>query len=135
MMQAKIDCEKVLIVEDDVSIRESLNDVLEDHGYRPVTAGNGRQALELLSALDELPCAIVLDLMMPVMDGRDFRAAQLQSPRLASIPVIVLSAYRDVRQDAEQMKANAFLNKPLNVRDLLSAVERYCSAHAGHTTH
>ena len=125
MMQAKIDCEKVLIVEDDVSIRESLNDVLED---------NGRQALELLSALDELPCAIVLDLMMPVMDGRDFRAAQLQSPRLASIPVIELSAYRDVRQDAEQMKANAFLNKPLNVRDLLSAVERYCSAHAGHTT-
>src|ERR1022692_5028349 len=86
----------VLIVEDDEDIRESLQDFLQDHNYQTIGAVNGRDALKRLAASDLRPCAIILDLMMPVMDGRAFREEQLRSPALAEIPTILILAPNDV---------------------------------------
>jgi CheY-like chemotaxis protein len=69
---------------------------------------------------------ILLDLMMPVMDGHAFRAEQLKDPRLAEIPVVVVSAYRDANVQAEQLKASRFLKKPPALDEMLAAIEDYC---------
>jgi len=68
----------------------------------------------------------LLDLMMPVMDGRDLREEQMRDPALSPIPVIVISAFRDVEQTAQQMKVAAHVKKPVSLRDLVQLVERYC---------
>ena len=116
----------VLVIEDDSDIRTALIDVLNEHGYEAVGAVNGLDALEKLRAPQEKkPCLIVLDLMMPVMDGRAFREEQLNSPELASIPVVVVTAYRDIIDQA--MRITDFLRKPLDVDDLVATVRRYCA--------
>jgi len=78
-------------VEDDAAVRGALQDALSDDGFEVATAENGRAALELLRA-GRRPSAILLDLMMPVMDGWDFRQEQLNDPSLKDIPVVVLTA-------------------------------------------
>ena len=116
----------VLVVDDDLDIRSALIDVLEDHGFEAEGAINGRDALDKLQAAGEKkPCLIVLDLMMPVMDGIAFRAEQLNTPELATIPVVVVSAYREIADQAI-LKITDFLRKPLNIDDLIAAVRRYC---------
>src|SRR5262245_13335746 len=83
----------VLIVDDDHDIREALSQVLGDEGWVVATAADGREALDYLDAhRDALPEVILLDLMMPVMSGGEFRAEQLKDPSLAPIPVVVISA-------------------------------------------
>ncbi len=114
----------VLVVEDDADIRVALMDVLEEHGYEAVGAVNGLDALEKLKAGALKPCLIVLDLMMPVMDGRAFREQQLQDSALAPIPVVVVSAYREIADQA--LRITEFLRKPLDVDELVQAVRRYC---------
>src|SRR5262245_10967205 len=94
----------VLIIEDDVSIRATMREALELLGYEAQVAQNGREALEILSK-DYRPCLILLDLMMPVMDGWEFRRAQEQDPRLKDIPVIVVSADGNAKQKARKMSA------------------------------
>jgi CheY-like chemotaxis protein len=116
----------VLIVDDDRDIRDSLVEVLEDHGYHAVGAGNGREALDTLRTSSEVPCLILLDLMMPVMDGREFREEQLKNPEWTDIPVIVISAYNDVAEQARALEAE-HLRKPLAMRPLIDAVRRYCA--------
>ena len=101
----------VLVVEDDDGIRESLVELLSDHGYEAVGAAHGRDALAKLGALDPRPSVIVLDLMMPIMDGRSFREEQLRHPTLRSIPVIVISAYKDVSYDVQDLQAAAYLEE------------------------
>ncbi len=120
----------VLVIDDDVDIREGLVEALEEHGYAAVGARNGRHALDLLRGAEHLPCFIILDLMMPVMDGRAFREEQLKSPELARIPVVVVSAYRDGAEQARGMNASAWLTKPLEVDDLLRVARRYCAGGA-----
>jgi CheY-like chemotaxis protein len=115
----------VLVVDDDPDIRDSLCEVLQDEGYRTLTAENGAAALDQLRSTGE-PCVILLDLMMPVMDGVDFRSQQLRNPALASIPVIVVSASGDGRTLAASLDAAAFIAKPIRVNQLVSAVERVC---------
>jgi CheY-like chemotaxis protein len=83
--------EKVLVVEDDDATRESLERFFEDHGYEVISAKNGSEALALLGA-GERPALILLDLMLPVMDGWQFRKAQLADPRYSGIPVVVVTA-------------------------------------------
>ena len=90
-----------------------------------VVATDGNDALRTLRAATELPRLILLDLMMPVMDGWAFRAAQLADERLATIPVVILSAATDVRRHAAQLHADDYLVKPLDVPLLLDAVERH----------
>jgi CheY-like chemotaxis protein len=119
----------VLIVDDDEDIRESLIGCLEGEGYRPMAAPNGRLALELLAGLDSPPCLIVLDLMMPVMDGRSFREEQLRSPALADIPVVLISAYvPDPGRIARELKIPDYLSKPVDPEVLLQLIESKCLA-------
>jgi len=116
----------VLVVDDDRDIRDSLVEVLEDHGYLAVGACNGREALDVLRDSAAPPCLILLDLMMPVMDGRGFREEQLKNPAWTEIPVIVISAYGDVDAQARALAAD-HLRKPLGMRPLIDAVRRHCS--------
>ena len=115
----------VLLVEDDEDIRASVGDILREEGFGVVTAVDGDDALRYLRAAAEPPRLILLDLMMPVMDGWAFRAAQLADERLAKIPVVILSAATDVDRHAAQLRVEDFLVKPLEVPRLLDAVERH----------
>lgn len=114
---------KILIVEDDADIREVLVQVLEFEGYQVVSAENGREALDRLN-IGEPPGLILLDLMMPVMDGWRFRDAQLQDPKLAGIPVVVLSADGNLQQKASIIHAAGYLKKPVELETLLNTVGR-----------
>ncbi len=113
----------VLIVEDDEDLREMMAQMLTLEGFQAVAVANGREALAYLHE-SERPDVILLDLMMPVMDGWEFRRQQQADPALAPVPVIVLSALDQVR--ATSLEAEAFLKKPLDFDRLLSLVRAYC---------
>jgi CheY-like chemotaxis protein len=115
-----------MVVEDDLAIRESLVELLEEEGYAVLSAPNGREALEMLrrSAPLSLPCLILLDLMMPVMDGWQFRREQRSDPELGKIPVVVITAAGE--QQAASIQANLILQKPVRVERVLGAVQRFC---------
>lgn len=106
----------ILIVEDDLDIREALAEALGFEGYEVFLAENGQEALDVLRG-GPLPDVILLDLLMPVMSGWQFRQVQLADPALAGIPVIVVSA--SAPGDAQP---NRYLPKPFSIEDLLSAV-------------
>jgi CheY-like chemotaxis protein len=113
----------VFIVEDDVDTREMLEHFLETEGYAVETAANGKIALERLAG-GVKPAVILLDLMMPVMDGWQFRRAQVRDSSLARIPVIVVSAAG--RERVTQIDADDYLSKPVNLDELLARVTHYC---------
>ena len=116
----------VLVVEDDADIRFSLQILLQDEGYEAVSAANGRQALALLRAMPMLPCLILLDLMMPDMDGWQFRAEQRRDPELASIPIMILSAAADLPMQTAKLGAVGVMQKPVHVEELLEEIRRHC---------
>jgi CheY-like chemotaxis protein len=120
-------CDKfVLVVEDDRDVRDSILEVLEDNQYHPVAASNGQEGLQALRDAGCKPCLILLDLMMPVMDGWGFRAAQKSDTEFGSIPVVVLTAHASAQQTAHDMDAAGFLKKPVRLEALLDTVQRYC---------
>jgi two-component system chemotaxis response regulator CheY len=121
----------ILVVDDDEDIRYALGDTLEAEGYSVVLAEDGRDALDKLLALPAPPCVILLDLMMPNMDGLQFRAAQQRDPALSSIPVVILSADAQVKQKAAAMDAAGCMAKPVRIADLLKMVERFARARPG----
>jgi len=116
----------VLLVDDDELVRDALVALLEEQGYAVAGAADGREALALLRGGGFRPGLIILDLMMPVMDGWEFRAAQLEDAELASIPVVVFSAHHAARQAAATLGAVTALAKPLDVDELLRVVAAYC---------
>ena len=98
-------CKTILVVDDERDIRESLGDLLREEGYDVIEAQNGVEALARLRENTHVsPCVIVLDLMMPVMDGYQFRAEQLRDSALAGIPVVVVSAEGNVRRKTASMQ-------------------------------
>jgi CheY-like chemotaxis protein len=112
----------ILIVEDDAAIRESLRDAFEDHGYRVRCAANGLEGLEALRRF-ERPCAVILDLMMPVMTGHELYDAMQTDPGLADIPVIVSSA------DPSGAPSGALLlKKPINLLAMLTTIQKFCQS-------
>jgi CheY-like chemotaxis protein len=115
----------ILIVDDDADIREALVDVLTDHGYPAQAVSHGAAALAVLQA-GMRPCLILLDLMMPVMDGVTFRQHQLADPDLKQLPVVVISAGNDLSVHAGALGAVESLRKPLDLDKLLEAVARHC---------
>jgi CheY-like chemotaxis protein len=115
----------ILLVEDNADTRDSMALVLEYEGYKVVGAANGQEALNHLEG-NPHACLILLDLMMPVLDGWEFRARQRQDPALAAIPVVVLSAYGSGDQKTAAMEAAGYLQKPVEIEDLLDVVKRYC---------
>ncbi|MGC4119702.1 MAG: response regulator [Myxococcales bacterium] len=116
----------ILVVDDDPDIRETMLFVLEDAGYEVVTAANGAEALECLRK--NAARLILLDLMMPVMDGWQFRAAQRNDPLIGEIPVVVLTGMGRAAREATALKATACLEKPVDLEVLLSVAQQYCGA-------
>jgi CheY-like chemotaxis protein len=117
----------VLIVEDDRDIRRAFAQTLEEEGFSAAQARHGREALELLRS-SLVPSVILLDLMMPVMDGWQFRIEQRRDPKIAEIPVVVISADASVQERLENMGVAGFLKKPVAFDDLLEMVRRFCPA-------
>lgn len=115
---------RVLVVDDDADTREAVSEVLRDDGYLVSQAANGDEALEALRGARTLPDAILLDLMMPVMNGVAFRAEQLADPGLADIPVAVFSAHARAEEAAKALQADAYLEKPLALDELLVTLRR-----------
>jgi len=113
--------EQILLVEDDRSIRDAVQGILESEGYDVLTAENGQHALDALQTT-ETPALIILDLRMPVMDGWQFRAAQKNDPALADIPVVAISA--DGSAKAAAIDAAAYLRKPLSTDALLGTIRK-----------
>jgi CheY-like chemotaxis protein len=112
---------KVLVIDDDADIRESLREALEDAGYDVTTACNGREGLERLAQIGN-PCVILLDLMMPVMSGPEFLQVLIEDKNHA--PVVVVSAYGEIADPATGI--SDFIPKPVRLDRLLDAVSRYC---------
>lgn len=119
-----MDRQKILVVEDVAEIRESLKDLLEISGYSVITASNGREAMDHLNQ-NPSPSLILLDLMMPVMNGWEFLEQREKSEKLLNIPVVVTTAAGESKlQDVKN--ANAVIKKPIEFATLLSWVERFC---------
>jgi CheY-like chemotaxis protein len=115
----------ILIVEDDADMRESLGEILQFEGYRVAGAANGREALNHLRQA-EAPCLILLDLMMPVMSGWEFREQQRQEPGIAEIPVAVLTGVRNSADQITALGAVGYFQKPVDLHALLATVAEYC---------
>lgn len=112
----------VLVVEDDSDIRELFGEVLTQAGYKVVEAGNGQEALDFLRQ-HEGPCVVLLDLMMPVLSGPELLEIMAEDERLASLPVVVVSAVAD-RGSAPGV--SRFLRKPVPSDVLRAVVAEYC---------
>jgi CheY-like chemotaxis protein len=112
----------ILVVEDDDDIRESVCEILEAEGYRTLQASNGLDALNVLRQEQTPPCLILLDLMMPVMDGWQFCECLTRDRTLPPIPLLVMTAHGG----DTKMGAIRQLRKPLHPDQLLSAVEETC---------
>jgi CheY-like chemotaxis protein len=121
---------EVLIVEDDQDVRESVRSALFAGGYSIISAANGRQALEFLRTGACNPAVVLLDLMMPIMDGRGFMAELRQMPIFASVKVILTSALGDIDKDAAALGASAILRKPFGIDDLTAMVAKYSGERA-----
>lgn len=111
----------VLIVEDDDDIRIALRELLELEGFRTDEASDGIKALARLER-DASVDLILLDLMMPGMDGWEFRARQLGDPRIARIPVVVVSGAGAMAEDLSELRVAAFLRKPVDPEELAAVV-------------
>ena len=119
MMDQRTD---VLLAEDDDDLRDATMETLEDAGYRAVAVSNGSEALSFLREAAQLPSLILLDLMMPVMDGWQFREAQRDDPRIAAIPVVILSAMAEKPTMADV----EYLQKPTKAPPLIAMVAQFC---------
>jgi len=117
---------RILLVDDDIPSTEALKELLEGAGFGVVCAGNGREALAHLRGGGDSFCVILLDVMMPVMNGYEFREAQLKDPKLASIPVVVVTADGRAKEKAKQIGTDRYLQKPLSPLELLRVIGNYC---------
>jgi CheY-like chemotaxis protein len=111
-----------LVVEDDPDLREALRELLLLAGYRVLAVNNGKEALDLMEMAEELPEVILLDLLMPIMNGWQFRRHQLKDARLSTIPVVVLTGGMFAEEAAESIRASAWLAKPVNVDSMLAVL-------------
>jgi CheY-like chemotaxis protein len=124
-MRAEARRQTVLVIDDDREVCESLRTLLQLDGYKVKTARDGQDALEQLRG-GLRPCIILLDLVMPAMDGQHFRAEQLRDPEFAHIPVVVLSGHYDPQQNAASLGAVASLRKPADIDTVLQLIEAHC---------
>ncbi len=116
---------RILLVDDDSDLREALAELLIDEGFQVTQASNGRDALDSLE--QQAADLIVLDYMMPVMNGPEFRAQQRARPALAAIPVVLISAAKDC-SDFAAMAPDVILKKPFKVPALLSSIRELLAA-------
>lgn len=114
---------KIMVVEDDAEARNCLGEILELEGFKVVAFANGAEALDHLTQAP-LPRLIIMDMRMPLMDGPQFRAAMLREPRLARIPVIVVTAYEP--SSAARLSVSKIFRKPVDINALVNVVRQYC---------
>jgi two-component system, NtrC family, nitrogen regulation response regulator NtrX len=117
---------RILVVDDDEDIRTLVCLVLESEGYRPIPARDGLDALQILNER-EPPSLILLDIMMPRMDGEELMSALKASAQLSTIPVIIMSGHNDAREKTQGCCVNACLVKPVDFDVLLSTVQQFTS--------
>ena len=113
----------ILVVEDEADTREVFAELLRAEGHRVIAVGSGSEALAYLRG-GERPSVILLDMLMPQMDGWQFRKAQQGDPRLADIPVVIVSALRTIANSAIRSGAVAFLLKPVAPEELLGTISK-----------
>jgi CheY-like chemotaxis protein len=113
----------ILVVDDDADIREVLSEVLVENGYRALTAANGVEALHLLRN-GSRPCMVLLDLMMPVMDGYIFLEQCKREPSLCGIPIAVITAGRQIEWD--RLEGAEVVAKPIRLPHLMSIIHKNC---------
>lgn len=115
-------CQSILVVEDNTDIREALVEILESEGYHAESAVNGKEALNLLYAINK-PCLVLLDMMMPIMNGQEFLERIMKDSYLAPIPVLVVSRVADQKTTKG---AIGFVKKPVDIETVLKVVDQYC---------
>jgi CheY-like chemotaxis protein len=113
----------ILVIDDDADLRDVLAEVLSDGGYEAIAVPGGREALQLLQR-GARPGLILLDMMMPDMDGRQFRLEQTKNREWAAIPTVVFSAHPGVAETAQAVGAAGVLQKPVRIAALFELVER-----------
>lgn len=119
----------ILVVDDQTDSSDAVGLMLEHHGLKVRIAHNGEEALAVLQR-GLRPCLVVVDLMMPKMDGWEFRQRQLSDPQFATIPVVMMSGYPNAQKAASTLGVRTVLKKPLSPDRLLSLVNRHCRQHA-----
>ena len=112
----------ILVIEDNKEIQDSLKMALEVEGYNVFTADNGKEGIEKLEQIPT-PCLILLDLMMPVMNGWEFVEVISKDIMLSTIPVVVVSAFGDKKGSP---KTEGYIQKPIDLEALLSTVGKHC---------
>src|SRR6516162_8634484 len=117
-------CRRILVVEDDEAIRDILQFALEEHGYTVSFAANGQDGISVLKQMGQ-PCLILLDLMMPVMDGWEFAHAMEKDRRLKNNPIVLVTASCE---KIESIPYKEVLKKPLDIHRLFDTVGRYVEA-------
>jgi CheY-like chemotaxis protein len=117
----------ILIVDDDPDIREALQFNLETEGYEVYSAQNGQEGLSILEAISR-PCLVLLDLVMPVMNGLEFLTSLQKDQSLSLIPVVIVSAYPEKEKEIEEksIQTKGFLRKPVDLEILLGWTKRFC---------
>jgi CheY-like chemotaxis protein len=120
-----MDKKTIMVVDDDPDVRDAISELLERHGYAVVPASNGDEALRELKDRNVRPALILLDVMMPVMDGQEFCAEQQADPELKDIPVVVFTAFGAALDAMSDVKALARLEKPMQADHLLESVGRF----------
>ena len=116
---------QILVVEDDERLLAAMVSLLKLVGYTALGVPNGYAALQQLRS-EQTPCLILLDLMMPEMDGWQFRKRQLEDPKLAAVPVIVCSAH-GTSEDVAPLRVQHYVEKPLDVQALLHLIATCCA--------
>jgi two-component system, chemotaxis family, chemotaxis protein CheY len=125
MWNANVSDEKlVLVVDDDSSVRESIAEMLEAKGYAVLQAENGQKALDVLKSTQHFPCLVILDLAMPIMDGRGFLKQRAEDSILRDIPVVIVSG--NAQSDEPLEGICAYLRKPVNVDRLIDLIDHHC---------
>jgi CheY-like chemotaxis protein len=122
MTAVAIEAARVLVVDDDASIREFLRELLISNGYEVDEASNGAEALECIQS--RRPDAVLMDLMMPVVSGAEATSRIKQNPLTATIPVVAMSAGRNLQSMANGVPADGFVSKPFDLARLLAEIER-----------
>lgn len=119
---------KILTVDDDESIRQSVTDMLELEGFEAVWAKNGQVAIDYLKAIpdSELPDLVLLDYMMPVMNGKDFFVEKTKHPRLANIPVVMMTANGNLVNVMDNVEsAGGYMSKPMDYETVVKMVKHF----------
>jgi len=129
---SELQCQNILVIEDNNDIRDTVEDVLRTEGYNVYSVCNGREALLALKKIQG-PTLILLDMMMPLMNGWEFLEAQKADAKFANLPVVVVSALGPeaaLIKDSEVVNARAYIRKPIDLNTLMNVVQAYCGTPA-----